>query len=251
MTSAHVEGPYDVALVEGSITTPEDAARILEVRASSRTLITIGACASAGGIQGLRNFAPPGSYPPVVYAHPEYLSSLDTSTPIADHVAVDVELHGCPIDRYQLLEVILAALAGRRPLIPTYSVCRECKARGNVCVVVANGEPCLGPVTQRGLRRRSVRRSGAAASAASARARRPRSRRWSRAPRGTRAAPRRAGASPAHVQRRRAGVRDAWLTPTSPGGRAVSHGTRRPSRSRASPGSRARARCASRCATAR
>jgi coenzyme F420-reducing hydrogenase gamma subunit len=150
MTSAHLDGPYDVALVEGSITTPEDAARILEVRAASRTLITIGACASAGGIQGLRNFAPPGSYPAAVYAHPEYLSSLDTSTPIADHVAVDVEVRGCPVDRHQLLEVICAALAARRPLIPTYSVCRECKARGNVCVVVARSEPCLGPVTQAG-----------------------------------------------------------------------------------------------------
>lgn len=150
MSSAHVEGPYDVALVEGSITTPDDAARVLQVRASARTLITIGACASAGGIQGLRNFAPPGSYPRVVYAHPEYLRSLDTSTPIADHVAVDVEVRGCPVDKGQLLEVICAALSARRPVIPTYSVCRECKARGNVCVVVVRAEPCLGPVTRAG-----------------------------------------------------------------------------------------------------
>lgn len=150
MSRATVEGPYDVSLVEGSITTPDDVERIARVRAASRTLITIGACASAGGIQGLRNFAAAGSYPGVVYAHPEYLRSLDTSTPIADHVKVDVELRGCPIDRGQLLEVVAATLARRRPVVPTFSVCRECKARGAVCVVVSRGEPCLGPVTRAG-----------------------------------------------------------------------------------------------------
>ncbi|MDE3086842.1 MAG: oxidoreductase [Acidobacteriota bacterium] len=150
MSSAEVEGPYDLSLVEGSITTAADAARIREVRQASRRLVTIGACATAGGIQGLRNFAAAGQYAGTVYAHPEYLVSLETSTPIADHVAVDFELHGCPVDRRQLLEVITAFVAGRRPAVPGHSVCQQCKERGNVCVLVAHGTPCLGPVTRTG-----------------------------------------------------------------------------------------------------
>ena len=150
MSRAVVDGPYDVSLVEGSITTPDDAERIQQVRASSNFLVTIGACATAGGIQGLRNFASSGEYTRAVYARPEYISTLATSTPISDHVTVDYELHGCPIDRRQLLEVVLAHLAGRRPAIPGHSVCQECKGRGTVCLLVAHGTPCLGPVTRAG-----------------------------------------------------------------------------------------------------
>lgn len=150
MSRATNDGPYDLSLVEGSITTSDDVARIREVRANSRHLVTIGACATAGGIQGLRNFASEGAYASTVYAHPEYLKALESSTPIAAHVTVDYELHGCPIDRRQLLEVLLAFLAGRRPVIAGHSVCQECKARGNVCVMVAQGTACLGPVTRAG-----------------------------------------------------------------------------------------------------
>jgi len=149
-TRAVVKGPYDVSLVEGSITTPEDATRIHEIRAESRTVVTIGACATAGGIQALRNWADVEEFRSIVYAHPEYLSTLDRSTPIAAHINVDYELRGCPVDKGQLLEVLASFLQGRKPRIPTYSVCVECKKRGNVCVSVAHGTPCLGPVTQAG-----------------------------------------------------------------------------------------------------
>lgn len=150
MSSARVAGPYDLSLVEGSVTTPSDAVRIREIRAASRSLVTIGACATAGGIQGLRDFAASGEYTRTVYAHPEYIASLDTSTPISAHVPVDFELHGCPIDREQLLEVLTASLAGRRPAISGHSVCQQCKGRGTVCLLVARGTPCLGPVTRTG-----------------------------------------------------------------------------------------------------
>ncbi|MEV0895423.1 oxidoreductase [Actinoplanes sp. NPDC049802] len=149
-TRASEPGPYDISLVEGSITTPGDARRIHEIRAMSRLLITIGACATAGGVQALRNSADVAEYASVVYARPEYLDTLATSTPIAAHVDVDYELHGCPIDRGQLLETIGALLVGREPDLPAHSVCFECKRRENVCVVVAYGEPCLGPVTRAG-----------------------------------------------------------------------------------------------------
>jgi sulfhydrogenase subunit delta len=147
---AVVKGPYDVTLVEGSITTAHDALRIHEVRKASRLLVTIGACATAGGIQALRNFKDVRDFVRVVYPTPEYVSVLETSTPIAQHVKVDVELRGCPIDKSQLLGALTALLQGRRPRLPAHSVCIECKRRGTVCVMVARGLPCLGPVTQTG-----------------------------------------------------------------------------------------------------
>jgi len=149
-TRGRLSGRYDLALVEGSITTAHDAVRIRDVRKRADVLITIGACATAGGIQALRNFANVAAFTALVYARPDYIETLGTSTPIAAHVPVDFELRGCPIDKKQLLEVIAAFLAGRRPVTPAHSVCIDCKLRGNVCVTVARGEPCLGPVTHAG-----------------------------------------------------------------------------------------------------
>lgn len=144
------KGPYDLSLVEGSVTTPHDAERIRHVRSISKKLVTIGACATAGGVQALRNFADVKEFTSVVYAKPEYIHSLATSTPISEHVKVDYELHGCPIDKQQLLQVIGAMIHERPPNIPSYPVCVECKTRNNVCVMVAHGTPCLGPVTHAG-----------------------------------------------------------------------------------------------------
>jgi sulfhydrogenase subunit delta len=149
-TRATVKGPYDLSLVEGSVTTAHDARRIQAVRRASRKLVTIGACATAGGIQALKNSADVDEFLSIVYASPEYVSTLATSTPISAHVAVDFELNGCPINKRQLLEVITAFVHGRRPSIPSTSVCTECKRRGNVCVMVAHGTPCLGPATHAG-----------------------------------------------------------------------------------------------------
>lgn len=171
---AVVRGPYDLSLVEGSITTPHDEARIHRVRRASKHLVTIGACATAGGIQALRNFKDVSEFISIVYAQPAYIETLRKSTPIADHVRVDFELRGCPINKQQLLEVISAFLHERRPNAPPHSVCMECKRRGTVCVMVASprpdrgsavppgatdggaglrvahSTPCLGPVTHAG-----------------------------------------------------------------------------------------------------
>ncbi len=149
-SSAPVKGPYDLSLVEGSVTTAHDVERIQQVRKASKYLVTIGACATAGGIQALRNFASLDDYLSVVYATPEYVTTLATSTPISEHVSVDFELRGCPVNKHQLVEVISAFLLARRPAISPASVCLECKRRGNVCVMVAHGTPCLGPVTHAG-----------------------------------------------------------------------------------------------------
>jgi sulfhydrogenase subunit delta len=149
-SSAVAKGPYDLSLVEGSITTPHDEERIHHVRRASKFLVTIGACATAGGIQALRNFKDVKDFTSLVYATPEYISTLNKSTPIADHVVVDFELRGCPINKQQLVEVLSAYLHGRKPNTPPHSVCTECKRRGTVCVMVARGIPCLGPVTHAG-----------------------------------------------------------------------------------------------------
>ncbi|MBF0633079.1 MAG: oxidoreductase [Nitrospinae bacterium] len=145
-----VKGPYDLSLVEGSITTPHDAERIHKIRRDSKFLITIGACATAGGIQALRNFADVKEFTSIVYANPQYISTLAKSTPVSDHVPVDFELRGCPISKAQLVEVVGAYLFGRKPNIPKHSLCVDCKRKGVACVMVAHGTPCLGPVTQTG-----------------------------------------------------------------------------------------------------
>jgi sulfhydrogenase subunit delta len=143
-------GIYDIGLVEGSITTPHDAERIQAVRAQCKYLVTIGACATAGGIQALRNWGDAAEFARHVYARPEFIQTLATSTPIADHVKVDFELRGCPINKHQLVDLISAVLWGRTPRVPRHSVCIECKRRQVVCVAVARGIACLGPVTQAG-----------------------------------------------------------------------------------------------------
>jgi sulfhydrogenase subunit delta len=149
-TKGKIEGRYQLSLVEGSITTAHDARRIREVREISETLVTIGACATAGGIQALRNWADVDEFLRIVYAEPSYIDTLSTSTPIEDHVPVDFQLRGCPISKHQLIEVIDAFLHMRKPNIPGHSVCVECKLRGTTCVMVAQGIPCMGPITHAG-----------------------------------------------------------------------------------------------------
>jgi sulfhydrogenase subunit delta len=149
-TRTMLKGPYDIGFVEGSVTTHQAAQRIQEVRRQCKTLIAIGACATAGGIQALRNWKDVDEFVRIVYATPQFISTLKLSTPIAEHVPVDFELRGCPINKYHLIELITATLAGRKPNIPSYSVCIDCKRKANVCIAVARGIACLGPVTQAG-----------------------------------------------------------------------------------------------------
>ena len=144
------KGPYDIGLVEGSITTPQNVEEIRQIRKSCKHLITIGACATAGGIQALRNWKDVKEFTRIVYASPEYISTLDRSMPVSAYVHVDYELWGCPINKYQLLELISALLNKRKPNISSHSVCIECKLKGNVCIMVAKGIACMGPVTHAG-----------------------------------------------------------------------------------------------------
>lgn len=143
-------GPYDIGIVEGSVTTPHEAERIKEVRRDCRFLIALGTCATAGGIQALRNFTQVKDLSLKVYSHPEYLHVLDKATPISENVKVDLELWGCPVNKYQVMECVAALLQKRKPIIPSHSLCLDCKRKGIVCVEVAEGTLCLGPATRTG-----------------------------------------------------------------------------------------------------
>lgn len=144
------EAQVDIAFVEGSISTPDEQERIQRVRANSKFLVTIGACATAGGIQALRNGANVKEWMAAIYAKPEYIKSLATSTAIALHVKVDLEIWGCPINSDQIVSAVRALAFGVKPQIKHDSVCLECKRQGHVCVLITKKEPCMGPVTQTG-----------------------------------------------------------------------------------------------------
>ena len=144
------EAQVDIAFVEGSVSTPHEVERIRQVRANSRVLITIGACATSGGLQALRNNADADVWMAAVYASPQFIETLATATPIRDHVKVDYELWGCPVSGHQVLTAVRALLFGVAPVQSRDSVCLECKRQGHVCVLVTQSQPCLGPVTQTG-----------------------------------------------------------------------------------------------------
>lgn len=149
-SSDYRPGPYDVTFVEGSVSTPDEVERTQAIRAATDCFVAFGVCATAGGIQALRNAADAERMKAVVYPHPELVKALPTSTPHSAHVKVDFEIQGCPPNRWQILEVVTQLLLGKPPRLPTHSVCQECKRKGNVCVLVARGLPCMGPVTQDG-----------------------------------------------------------------------------------------------------
>ena len=144
------DADVDVAFVEGSVSTPEDLQRIQRIREHSRLLIAIGACATSGGIQALRNQANGAEWAALIYSHPEAIDSLAHSTPLAKHVKVDFELWGCPVSGPQILAVVNALLLGVAPRDQTDKVCTECKRRGHPCVMVSRGEACMGAVTRAG-----------------------------------------------------------------------------------------------------
>lgn len=149
-SSLRSTGPFDVLLVEGSVSAPEQAKEIVELRAVTKTLVTIGSCANHGGIQALRNFGREAEYRAAVYAHPEFIESLEKALPVREYVTVDYELAGCPINPEQLRELLVAVRLGRRPQIRQEAVCGECKRAGYACVLVSQGAACMGPATTAG-----------------------------------------------------------------------------------------------------
>lgn len=144
------EAHVDVALVEGSINTEHDLDRIRWIRQNSDYLISIGACATSGGLQALRNMADAKAWEAAIYARPEYLDSLDTATPVSDHVRVDLALWGCPVNSRQVLAALRDRLFGVAPREERRPLCMECKRLGRVCTLVTQQAACMGPVTRAG-----------------------------------------------------------------------------------------------------
>lgn len=144
------DAKVDIAFVEGSISTPDEIEHIKNIRKNSRFIITIGACATSGGIQALRNFANHDDWMAAVYATPAHIKTLNTSTAISHHIRVDWELWGCPVNTKQVIDAIRSLLSNASPRIKRDSVCIECKRQNNVCVLVTKNQPCMGPVTQTG-----------------------------------------------------------------------------------------------------
>ena len=143
-------GPYDVALIEGSVSTPHEEELVKKIRENSRTVVAIGSCATYGGIQALRNWMNFDDVKSTVYQRPDWIKALEKSRPVSDFIKVDYMVSGCPVNKLQLLSVLKQILMGKRAYYREESLCQECKRKGNVCVIVARGQPCLGPIIKEG-----------------------------------------------------------------------------------------------------
>ena len=142
---------YDIAIVEGSITRPEDEERLKEIRARAKTLIALGACATIGGVNKLKNKFDITDVKRYVYGDSAHMPHLNTAPTKAldEIVPVEYRVHGCPINNKEFAYIIRCLLTGKIPAIPTYPVCVECKMKGNVCRF-EYGEICLGPIIRAG-----------------------------------------------------------------------------------------------------
>ncbi len=144
---------YDIAFIEGSIMRPMDAARLREIRSRAKILVALGACATIGGINKIRNQWPPEDVKKEVYGdadleNNEYFDVFETKA-INEVVPVDYYIHGCPINRDEFKHVVTSLALGKKPNIPNYPVCVECKKNENVCLF-EQGKFCLGPITRAG-----------------------------------------------------------------------------------------------------
>ncbi|HUS59148.1 MAG TPA: NADH:ubiquinone oxidoreductase [Planctomycetota bacterium] len=140
---------YDIAFIEGSISTPSCVERIRKIRENAKVLVTLGACASTGGLNMLKNFQPLDKVRTYVYGDKAgYFDTLPVR-PVDQVVKVDYKVHGCPMDKQDYLETVKALLSGREPRQVKYPVCVECKMKENACRY-DYGETCLGPVTRAG-----------------------------------------------------------------------------------------------------
>lgn len=140
---------YDIAFIEGTCTRKSDEARLKGIRKNAKIVVALGACATIGGINCLKNFQPMYKVKEIVYGDDAHMYETYPARPINAVINVDYYIHGCPINRDELLSVTKALLLGKTPEIPNHPVCVECKLKGNQCVF-EKGMFCLGPVTRAG-----------------------------------------------------------------------------------------------------
>jgi len=140
---------YDIAFIEGTLTRQSDEAALKEIRNRAKIVVALGACATTGGINVLKNFHPLAEVKERVYPGCEDCFDTYESRPIDECIKVDYYIHGCPIDNQEFLKVVKALATGQTPFVPTFPVCVECKIKENVCMYDM-GRSCLGPVTRAG-----------------------------------------------------------------------------------------------------
>jgi len=140
---------YDIAFIEGSCTRLQDEDRLKQIRKNAKIVVAIGSCATIGGINSLRNYRELEDVKRTVYGDNAKYFDAYTARPIDAVITVDAYVHGCPINKEEFLSVVKSLLLGKRPDIPTYPVCVECKKNENVCAF-ERGQFCVGPVTRAG-----------------------------------------------------------------------------------------------------
>jgi len=147
--SEKYDGDYDVVFVEGSIGDHHAEERLKKLRARAKVLIAYGACACTGGINALKNHTT--DYKDFVYQKDARMPHLDSAKalPISAAIKVDYAALGCPVNKYEVLQIISHLLHGKEPVVPTWPVCVECKRRETVCRY-AEGDHCLGPIARAG-----------------------------------------------------------------------------------------------------
>jgi len=148
-SAGNADGPFDVALIDGAITEAWQADELKRVRQVSTYLVPIGSCAVNGGVPAIKNLEPELDVQRRVYPDVAPIHSM-RAEPVDRYVRVDAYVRGCPMSERDLHELVTSLLLGRPPHGSDYSVCVECKLKGNTCVLVARGEPCMGPVTNGG-----------------------------------------------------------------------------------------------------
>ncbi len=153
--SENIEGPYDVAFVEGSISIKEEIKRIKNIRKEAKFVVALGSCACYGGVQAIRNFGDVEEARKQVYdddgSHIDALPAIG----LDEHVNVDYYMRGCPVDRSEIIDVLSSLLIGKTPEPKHYSVCVECKLAEYVCLLT-EGKLCMGPVTNAGCKARCL-----------------------------------------------------------------------------------------------
>ena len=140
---------YDIAFVEGSCTRLQDEERLMQIRKNAKIVVAIGSCATIGGINCLRNYKDSEEVKKIVYGDKAKLFDTYAARPIDAVIRVDAYVHGCPMTKDEFLQVVKSLLLGKKPEIPNYPVCVECKKNENICAF-ERGQYCVGTVTRAG-----------------------------------------------------------------------------------------------------
>jgi len=148
-SSATHDGPYDICFVEGSVTNEAELEKLKELREKSKVLVAMGACATTGGVNAIRNGLNIEELKQSVYGDASHIKTLPEILPLKKYVKVEFELQGCPINGEEFVELVKALLSGSTPREKNYPVCVECRLKENICLM-KEGELCLGPITRAG-----------------------------------------------------------------------------------------------------